>query len=330
MNNTTIKRIPKNRYPHITLLCIAPLCITIVPYALADNTIGHAPPWSTPARGSIIEQVDDKVHTVVGSKITYTQAQIDNKFSAPDWFPNQHAPMPSIVQFGKKPTVWACASCHLASGGGHPESATLAGLSSKYIQSQMQAFAQDTRLDYSGHMNRMAKALSNEEIKEIADWFATLPVRQVTQVKESALVPKTFVDGTRMRLVQDKKIDQGINARIIEVPLDHDLISKRHPNSQFISYVPLGSIKRGKNLVVTGASKTIPCASCHGQNLEGSSIAPKISASFSSYTVRQLHGFKAGTRHGAHSALMIGVVNNLTNQDIVDIAAYLSSLSVEL
>jgi len=27
---------------------------------------------------------------------------------------------------------------------------------------------------------------------------------------------------------------------------------------------------------------------------------------------------------------MIGVVNNLTNQDIVDIAAYLSSLSVEL
>ena len=44
------------------------------------------------------------------------------------------------------------------------------------------------------------------------------------------------------------------------------------------------------------------------------------------YTVRQLNDFKNGTRSGPASALMHATVVNLTNEDIVALAAYLVSL----
>lgn len=298
----------------------------------ADNNIKGAPSWSTPARGANLESMaavksdKDTLLGVAGSSKRYSQQQIDDKFSAPDWFPNKHDKMPAIVKLGKAPKVWACASCHLASGSGHPESATLAGLDSLYIQTQMKAFADDSRLDYSGHMNRMAKELTDAEIIEISEWFATLTPRNTTQVKEAAQVAKTYVDDTRMRLLVEPIEMEAINYRIIEVPDDFSEVKKRSPENKFISYVPVGSIARGKNLVTTGGGKTIACTSCHGAALDGNTIGPSIVGNFAIYTVRQLHGFKGGSRKGGKSAMMLGVVSALTENDIVDISAYLSSL----
>jgi len=269
-----------------------------------------------------------RLFDVTGSAKHYSQEQIDDKFNAPDWFPKQHKKMPTIVKSGKKPKVWACASCHLASGTGHPESATLAGLDSQYLQTQMHAFADGSRLDYSGHMNRMAKALNKAEIKEISDWFSGLTPRKVTQVVEASQVPKTYVDDTRMRLQLQPIVMQDIGNDIIEIPADLSTVKKRHPDSHFISYVPKGSIKRGKSLVNTGNGKTLPCAGCHGADLTGSSIAPAIVGNFASYTVRQLHGFKGGSRKGGQAVMMLGVVTALTDKDIVDISAYLTSLPI--
>src|SRR5947207_2543353 len=65
---------------------------------------------------------------IPGSSRTYTLTQIDDVSNPPDWFPDEHAPMPSIVARGAGKTVPACAACHLASGMGHPESSHLAGL----------------------------------------------------------------------------------------------------------------------------------------------------------------------------------------------------------
>ncbi|WP_085297125.1 c-type cytochrome [Cognaticolwellia mytili] len=300
----------------------------------ADNKILGAPSWSTPERGvslessAVVKANATTSFNVVGSSQHYTQQEIDDKFSAPDWFPSQHEAMPSIVKSGKAPKVWACASCHLASGAGHPESATLSGLSSQYIQSQMNAFSDGTRLDYSGHMNRMSAVLTKDEITAVSDWFATLTSKKVTDVVEVAQVPKTYLDDTRMRLKGLPAEMEDIAGRIIEIPADLEKVKKRHPESSFISYVPQGSIARGKNLVTTGGGKTIPCASCHGADLTGSTIGPAITGNFASYTVRQLHGFKGGTRKGGQSALMLGVVGALTDNDIVDISAYLTSLPV--
>ena len=55
----------------------------------------------------------------------------------PDWFPDEHAPMPKVVAHGADGGVLGCASCHLASGLGHPESANLAGVSAAYIVRQL-------------------------------------------------------------------------------------------------------------------------------------------------------------------------------------------------
>lgn len=300
----------------------------------ADNPITGAPDWSTPKRGNVLEsknngQDNDKaLFSIVGSEQHYTQQQIDNKFNAPDWFPSKHEKMPSIVKIGKAPKVWACASCHLTSGAGHPESASLAGLDSQYLQNQMYAFADGSRLDYSGHMNRMSKALSKAEIKEVSDWFSALPPKKVTKVVETSTVLKTYIDDTRMRLVAQPYVMEAIGNRIVEIP-DHPLeVKKRNPDSIFVSYVPQGSLARGKVLVSSGNAKTPPCASCHGSYLSGSAIAPSIIGNFASYTVRQLHGFKGKSRNGGQAVMMQSVVNDLSDKDIIDISAYLTSLSV--
>jgi hypothetical protein len=39
---------------------------------------------------------------VPGSERAYTQAQIDDAFNPPDWFPDEHRTMPPIVAQGEK------------------------------------------------------------------------------------------------------------------------------------------------------------------------------------------------------------------------------------
>src|ERR1041385_6034806 len=88
---------------------------------------------------------DGKPKQLQGSSKSYTQAQIDDQFNPPDWFPNEHGPLPSILQKGIQ--VQACGSCHLMSGHGHPESATLAGLPVEYMMRQMADFKSGARKD---------------------------------------------------------------------------------------------------------------------------------------------------------------------------------------
>ncbi|HEX6612929.1 MAG TPA: hypothetical protein VF022_03575, partial [Rhodanobacteraceae bacterium] len=82
---------------------------------------------------------------VPGSMRTYTLADYDEMFGAPDWFPHDHPPMPHIVAQGRKP-AWACAYCHLPTGEGRPENAPLAGLPAAYIVEQVRAFRSGERV----------------------------------------------------------------------------------------------------------------------------------------------------------------------------------------
>ncbi|QFU22197.1 c-type cytochrome [Shewanella eurypsychrophilus] len=294
--------------------------------AFSDTLIPGAPAWSTPVRGSVsVSETSKTPQQLTGSNKTYTQLQIDDKFNAPDWYPSQHAVMPDIVKFGKSPKVWACSSCHLASGLGHPESSTLAGLSASYLTAQIRAFSNGDRLDYSGHMNRIAPLLSEQDILDAVNYFSSLPYRNFIEVVETQTVPETYFDQTRMRQVKHDGKQQAIGDRIIEVPKDDRKVALRDPYASFISYAPLGSVARGKVLVETGSGKTTACHSCHGSRLVGGPIGPSIAGNFGIYTVRQLYGFKAGTRK---NSLMAAVVANLTEQDIIDIAAYLSFVTV--
>jgi len=111
-----------------------------------------------------------------GSDRQYTQAQIDDPFNAPDWYPGDHPAMPPIVANGAKPGVRACAMCHLPTGAGHPESSGLAGLPANYVIRQMADFKTGHRRGVrSGNMITFAAAISDEDVRAAAEYFASRP-----------------------------------------------------------------------------------------------------------------------------------------------------------
>ena len=103
----------------------------------------------------------------------------------------------------------------------------------------------------------------------------------------------------------------------------------RDSKSGFVAYVPTGSLKKGETLVRTGDNgRTTACVLCHGPNLTGmGNIIPPIAGRSPSQLARALYDFKSGARNGSNAALMKAPAANLTNEDIVNITAYLASLN---
>jgi cytochrome c553 len=264
---------------------------------------------------------------VPGSTRAYTQAQIDDPFNPPDWFPDEHPPQPSIVAQGNKPGVRACAQCHLPSGDGHPESASLAGLPVPYLLRQMAAFKTGGRKGVRATvMIAIAQAISEADAQAASEYFAALKPGVFTQVVETDTVPKSHVGAGGMRFVVPGGDKEPIGNRIIVLPQDETRAKSRDPHSGFVDYAPTGSIAKGEALVSTGdAGKTIPCAICHGPTLRGLGEVPSIAGRPPAYVVRQLNDMKTGARSGVSMALMQAVVDKLTVEDMVAIAAYLGS-----
>jgi cytochrome c553 len=262
-----------------------------------------------------------------GSAKKYTQAQIDALFDPPDWYPEEHPPMPPVVTHGVKPTVQACARCHLPSGNGHPESSSLAGLPIPYIIRQMTAFRNEERKGVrAANMNVFAKVLSEEEIRSAAEYFASLKPNVWTKVIETDSVPVSYIGSGAMRFALPNGGTEPIGNRIIVLPQDKERAESRDAHSGFIDYVPPGSLKRGEALVMTGAEgKTVPCAICHGTTLKGIAEIPNILGRPPIYVFRQLNDIQNGNRTGGNVDLMKAVVANLNQDDMIAIAAYLGS-----
>jgi cytochrome c553 len=87
----------------------------------------------------------------------------------------------------------------------------------------------------------------------------------------------------------------------------------------------MGSIKKGEKLVTDGDDTTLPCGLCHGPDLTGVGLIPRIAGRSPSYIVRQLYDMKSGARGGASMLPMKAVVARLTTDDMIAIAAYVSS-----
>jgi cytochrome c553 len=68
------------------------------------------------------------------------------------------------------------------------------------------------------------------------------------------------------------------------------------------------------------------CAACHGVRLQGLDEAPRLAGRSPTYLARQLFDLRAGARRGPAVARMAPAAAQLTNADIVDLAAYLGSL----
>ena len=174
-------------------------------------------------------------------------------------------------------------------------------------------------------MISLSKDITDAEVEAAAAYFSALKPKSNIRAVETDAVPKTFVAGWFLAASKTGK-KEPIGQRIIEVPEDLEEFENRDPRSQFIAYVPIGSIAKGAALVGTGgAGKTLQCAICHGQDLKGLGGTPSIIGRSPSYVVRQLYDIQNSARAGTATQLMKATVANLTVEDMVSIAAYLAS-----
>lgn len=199
----------------------------------------------------------------------------------------------------------SCAGCHLPDGAGGPDNARIAGSSAEYIVQQLKEIASGARSSAMpkrpAYVLKQArtKELSEDEMHVAAEYYASLSPRPSVLVKEDAS--------------QQTQADQ-----IFEVAKD---------DAQYIAYVPPGSVAKGKTLTrAPGGNTKLACASCHGADFRGVDMAPSIAGRSPTYVMRQLWDIKTGARNGAEAEDMKPVVEKLSSQDMLSLAAYLATL----
>jgi len=285
-----------------------------------------------------------RLRRLEGSDASFSLVDVRDGQNVIDWFPNDHPTMPSVVQHGPAAMGKAtrgCGSCHLPNGKGRPENAGVAGLPTAYFIRQIQDFrngkrrSADPRKPNTNTMIELAKSLSDDELKAAAEYFGSMKWSPWIRVVETDLVPKTRIAGN-LFLPVDLAKTEPIAGRIVEMPENEEQAELyRNPHSGFVAYVPRGSLAKGKDLVTTGGArivgkefirgKTTPCITCHGQDLMGVADIPPIAGRSPSYIVRQMWDMQQGTRNSEAAQLMRVVLANLTPEDMLAIAAYVSS-----
>ncbi|HXJ02224.1 MAG TPA: c-type cytochrome [Micropepsaceae bacterium] len=313
------------------LLCaVAPFLVVREVNAQAELTVpAGLPDWAF----NIPDKVQPsavRVQGVVkapGSAKEYEAAKIAGNANPPDWFPDEHPAAPRVVAGGEG-VRFACGSCHLMSGQSHSEAADIAGQPAAYLMRQMAYYKAGARKD-DARMGPIAKTTSEEDIRQAAEYFASLKPSVWVKVIETATPPKTFIaTAGRHRQLHPDGGTEPIGHRILEIPADPFRTEIRDPHSGFIAYVPPGSIARGEALVKSGgAGKTMQCTTCHGETLKGKGEVPRLAGQQPLYIARQLFDMRYGSSAGEAAAPMKPVVANLTEDDIIAISSYLGSLS---
>ena len=290
--------------------------------------------WAYPVAPQGLPQPDPtKTFEAKGTKtgMKLTMQQINNQFGPPDWFPEEHPTMPAMVKNGRAPHVRACMLCHLPHGNGHPESASVSGLTAGYIIEQMHEFRDGNRMNNRAPvMIEMAKDISEAELKEAAEYYASIPRAQQKWIKvvEGKTAPKNHVGAGGMRFLDEGTKETVAIApnMIYEVAADGEGAELRDQHASFIDFVPEGSVKKGEALATTGGNgKTIQCSVCHGADFRGIGDVPRLAGRGAYYLIRQLNDIKTGARKGNAVALMKPVVDKLSDEDMVNLVAFMAS-----
>lgn len=88
-----------------------------------------------------------------------------------------------------------------------------------------------------------------------------------------------------------------------------------------LSQVQAADIEAGKNLYSSN------CAQCHGPTARGMASFPSLTGRDANYIQSRLETYRAGEKVGANSSLMIPNAKNLSDEDIVNLSAFLTSKS---
>jgi len=316
MKNTTVRI--------AALVCaFAPILMVRELHARAELTVpAGLPDWAfnIPDKVQPPAARPEGIVKAPGSAKEYEAAKIAGNANPPDWFPNEHPAAPRAVMGGQG-IRFACGSCHLMSGQGHPEAADIAGQPAEYLIRQMTYYKAGTRKD-DARMGPIAKTTSDADVREAAEYFAALKPRVWVKVIETALPPKTYIaTAGRHRVLHPDGGTEPIGRRILEVPEDPYRVEIRDPHSGFVAYVPPGSIAKGEALAKDGK-----CATCHGERLQGKGAVPRLAGLQPLFVARQLFDMRYGSSAGEAAAPMKPVVAKLTEDDIIAISSYLGSL----
>ena len=262
-----------------------------------------------------------------GSTLEFPSNRINSGYDPVDWFPNDHAKMPDVVAKGRAPDIRACALCHGPVGQGRSENAAVNGLPVEYFIQQMRDFAannrktSDTRKTNTGAMAVIGRAMTEEELKAAAEYYASVPFKAFVTVKESATVPKTRTNNGLFLALEGNETEP-LGDRIIEMPASAEAVETyRDPRATFIAYVPVGSLKKGEALAKAGQ-----CTLCHGADLRGIGPVPAIAGRTASYMMRQMYDMQQGNRKGLWTGLMKPVVASLSQDQMLYLSAYVASL----
>jgi len=191
-----------------------------------------------------------------------------------------------------KGDVPACNSCHGENGMGNDAMGTprLAGQISQFIKKQLEDFANDRRQDTTMFvMNTNAKGLSPQDRRDVAAYVSSLAEPGLPPVSELSNIAELKANGTEVG----------------------------------VSY-------QGKSIVNYGIpERSVPaCRSCHDYNGRGvDPIYPMIGGQKYVYLTNQLKKWRDGSRANDPLAQMQKVAQKLTDEEIRDVATFLSSAS---
>jgi cytochrome c553 len=304
------------------------------PHSSSDSF--DVPAWAFPVQAGAMPPATGTdtaaVATVPTSRVKFSVGQTRDRYDVADWNPATHRPPPPIVMHGRKPVVMACGFCHLADGRGRPENAMIGGLPVDYFVEQVKDMR--TRARHSGSpvafpsavaMEQIADSVTDAELMEAARYFAKVRARRGARVVESDSVPRfKTLNGLSTFLPGDEK--EALGNRLVDIAVDLRRHELHDPMAEYVSYVPQGSLARGRTLALTGPGGGVKgCTGCHGADLRGEKLVPPLAGRYPSYLLRQLIAFRTGARNGATSGPMHEVTAALSLRDMVAAAAYAGS-----
>jgi cytochrome c553 len=287
--------------------------------------------WAYPVGPAGLPRPDpNELHTAEGAdpSIKLTMRQIGDAFGPPDWFPKEHPPLPDIAAHGRKPHVNACILCHLPNGNGHPESASVSGLSVDYIIQQMHAFRDGERQNIRAPaMVEMSLDITEAELRDAAVYFSKIPKKQQVWIRvvETSRAPLSHVGGGGARFFDKGAETMPVAPDMIYEVAESEQVELRNDHFGFVDYVPVGSLAKGRIVAMGNKGKMKTCANCHGEDYRGHEDAPRIAGRSAYYLIRQLADMKAGNRKGAALGKMKEIIGKLSDADILNVAAYMAS-----
>ncbi len=339
---------------YVLALASIALVFTVAPEAqvpIARPAWAYAiPPQPAPPPAPEEEQ---RLLRLPGNPLTFTSLQLRDPFGPGDWFPDSHPRMPDVVARGRRVAatplmeggrfrpaaevaalgaVAACSLCHYPNGQGRPENAGVAGLPHEYVVGQLNDFrngmrrSSEPRKANTNVMANIAKAMTDDEINAAAGYFSSIAFKPWIKVIEANTVPLTHIEGG-IFFTRKGSGTEPIGVRIIETPVDQTLTESRDPRSGFIAYVPVGSLHRGEKLVTGKTANAPACEGCHGPGLRGAGRIPPLAGRSPSYIARQIYDIQQSARRGLMTGMMKRVVAQLSEEDIIAVAAYTASLA---